>query len=201
MKILGDEERNAHWQAVLTEGIKGTVVGIGLSAAIVGFVRTRHATQYARMNASIKSAMWAMPTVAVAALFADVGSVKFDEEMHQSEYKKRLAAEELERWNLFSTSEKIFKQLNDNKYKIVVGAWAASLYGSWTIVNRDPYMTVAQKAVQARVYAQAVSVALLLCTLFLSMQERKMEEKRPPPVPEWKRYLEEQEASRREGLH
>lgn len=201
MKILGDEEKNAHWQAVLTEGIKGTVVGIGLSAALVGFVRTKHAAQYARMNASIKAAMWAMPTVSVAALFADMGSVRFDEDMHQSEYKKRLAAEELERWNLFSTSEKIFKQLNDNKYKIVVGAWAASLYGSWTIVNRDPYMTVAQKAVQARVYAQAVSVALLLCTLFLSMQERKMEEKRPPPIPEWKRYLEEQEAARREGLH
>lgn len=58
-------------------------------------------------------------------------------------------------------------------------------------------MTLAQKAVQARVYAQAITVVLLLGTLLLSMHERELAAKEPAPVPEWKRYLAEQEAAKK----
>jgi len=52
-------------------------------------------------------------------------------------------------------------------------------------------MTTAQKLVQARVYAQALTVALLLGTLFLSMREAELKKSEPEPIPEWKKYLEE----------
>lgn len=191
MKILEDEERNAHWNTVLIEGAKGTVVGLGLSALLVGAVKRRYPLQYSQFNTSIKAAMWAMPTISVGAFYADEGSVKFDEQMHRLDYLKKLEDEKLQRWQNLSVSDKAFTMVNDNKYKIIIGAWAASLWGLWTIVNRDKYMTTAQKAVQARVYAQAISVALLVGTLLLSMHEKKLKEQQPAPVPEWKRYLEE----------
>lgn len=197
MKILDDEERNEHWNTVLTEGIKGCVVGAGCAALLVGAVKAKWPAHYMKFNSSIKTAMWAMPTVSVGAFFADDGSWKFDEKMYRSDYLQTLENQKLEHWNHLSTSDKAFTLVNDNKYKIIITAWAASLYGSWHFVNKDKYMTVAQKAVQARVYAQAITVVLLLGTLLLSMHERELAAKEPAPVPEWKRYLAEQEAAKK----
>ncbi|OBA24542.1 hypothetical protein METBIDRAFT_10678 [Metschnikowia bicuspidata var. bicuspidata NRRL YB-4993] len=196
MKILNDEERDSHWQTVLIEGLKGTVVGAGLAGLMVAGVKRRYPVPYKNFNASIKAAMWAMPTISMAAFYADDGSVKFDEQTHRSDYLEKVEKERLERWETLSTGDKIFTKVNDNKYKIIVGAWAASLWGSWAIVNKDKYMTTAQKAVQARVYAQAITVVLLLGTLLLSMHEKKLADSLPAPVPEWKRYLDEQESEK-----
>ncbi|WPK27020.1 hypothetical protein PUMCH_004391 [Australozyma saopauloensis] len=193
MKIIDDEERNAHWNHVLKEGLKGCAVGMGLAALLVAGVKKRYPQQYMRYNASVKAAMWAMPTISVGAFFADEGSVKFDEQMYRGDFIEKAKKEKQAQWEQLSGTDKVLTFANDHKYKIIIGSWAASLWGSWHIVNRDKYMTTAQKAVQARVYAQAITVVLLLGTIFLSMHEKKLEESRPPPVPEWKRFLEEQQ--------
>lgn len=192
MKILNDQEKNDHWNAVLYEGAKGTLIGLGVSFGIAQLMSRRYPGAYRQMSASIKASMWAIPTIGMGAFFADEGSVKFDEQTHRSEYLKQIENEKLEAWNKLSLADKCFTKVNDNKYKIILGAWGASLWGSWKIVNKDKYMTTAQKAVQARVYAQAISVILLLGTLLLSMHEQELNKSKPAEVPEWKKYLDEQ---------
>ena len=93
--------------------------------------------------------------------------------MHQSEYQEAKYLEEYREWNRLSLSDKCFTVLNDNKYKIIISAWAGSLYGSWVLVNRDKIMDTAQKAVQARMYAQGITIILLLGTLLLAMKEER----------------------------
>jgi len=191
MKILSDEEKIAHRNAVLVEGLKGCVIGLGVPYGLVYTVKRKMPIRYNQFNASIKAAMWAMPTISLGAFFADEGSVKFDEQTYRSDYLQKIEEEKLLRYSKLSTGDKVFHNLNENKYQIIVGTWAASLYGSWKLVNRDRYMTTAQKLVQARVYAQALTVALLLGTLFLSMREAELKKSEPEPIPEWKKYLEE----------
>lgn len=199
MKILTDEERNAHWNAVLYEGTKGCIVGAGVAFGLVTYMKKRHPINYARMNTSVKSSLWAMPVISLGAFFADEGSVKFDEEWHRSSYIKQKEAEELKKWNDMTWSDQLFYKVNDNKYSLIVSAWAASLYWSWKIVNKDKYMTTAQKAVQARVYAQAITVVLLLGTILLSLHEQELKKNAPPPVPEWKKYLDEQKQNQEDN--
>jgi hypothetical protein len=193
MKILTAEEVAEHKQHVLVENIKGCVVGGAVAWGMMALFKRRYPMKYSQLNTSVKAAMWAMPTITVGAFYADDGSVKYDEDKYQSEYKAKVAAEKQAMYNSLSQSEKILHNLDENKYAIIVSAWAASLYGSWKLVDRDIYMTRAQKLVQARVYAQAITVVLLLSTIVLSMQEAKIKKKQPAPVPEWKRYLAEQE--------
>ncbi|ABN68571.2 predicted protein [Scheffersomyces stipitis CBS 6054] len=200
MKIVSEEEKLAHRKVVLTEGLKGCLVGVGMAYGIVRAVKYRYPVRFSQMNTSIKTAMWAMPTILMGAFFADDGSVKFDEDIYRSDYLKKQEMEKLANYNKLSSTDKALHNLNENKYKIIVGAWATSLYGSWTLVNRDRYMTKAQKIVQARVYAQAFTVVLLLGTILLSMHENEMLKKSPPPVPEWKKYLQEQEEREKQGL-
>lgn len=192
MKILSDEEKTAHRNAVLIEGAKGCAIGAVAAVGLIQYFKRRNPVRFNQLSFSIKSAMFIMPTVSCGAFFADEGSVQFDRDVYQSDYLKQQEEEKLAKWNKLSAGDKFFTKLNDNKYKIIIGAWAGSLYGSWKIVDRDPIMTNAQKIVQARMYAQAVTVVLLLGTILMSLHEQELKKKQPAPVPEWKRYLEEQ---------
>ncbi|KAK6199619.1 uncharacterized protein RJT21DRAFT_122014 [Scheffersomyces amazonensis] len=193
MKIISEEEKAAHRQYVLTEGLKGCVIGVGVAYGITRFVKYRYPVRFSQMNASIKAAMWAMPTITIGAFFADEGSLKFDTDTYRAAYLKKIEAAQEAKYNNLSTSERMLEKLNEKKYETIVAAWAASLYGSWKLVDRDPYMTRAQKLVQARVYAQAFTVVLLLGTIVLSVHTAEVKKKSKAPVeqPEWKKYLDE----------
>lgn len=138
----------------------------------------------------------------MGAFYADQGSWEFDKQMHSSHYTEGKLLEEYKEWNNLSFGNKLFTSVNNNKYPIIFTSWLASLYGSWTFVNRDKIMTTAQKAVQARMYAQGITIFLLLGTLLLAMKEDEINKLKPAPIPEWKQVImrkEEEEKSILEG--
>lgn len=55
--------------------------------------------------------------------------------------------------------------LSDNRYGIVFGSWVASMGVALGLVGRNPYLTGQQKLVQARVYAQGLTVAVVIISL------------------------------------
>ena len=65
-------------------------------------------------------------------------------------------------------SESTFQRLKDwgreNRYPIVTASWVASMGIALGLVGRNPYLTGAQKLVQARVYAQGLTLAVLIAT-------------------------------------
>ncbi|KAG7663629.1 RCF2 [[Candida] subhashii] len=200
MKILTKEEKQAHISHVLAEGAKGIAYGGVVAFGLFSYLKHRHPLRFKKMNASVKSAIMIMPTIGVAAFFADQGSWEFDKMMHQSEYQEAKLLEEFRQWNNMSMSDKIFTSLNSNKYPIIISAWAASLYGSWVLVNKDKIMTTAQKAVQARMYAQGITIILLLGTIVLSMRDAEIKKSQPAPMPEWKKVLLQQEEADKRAL-
>ena len=85
----------------------------------------------------------------------------------------------------------------ENRYAIIGGSWAASMAAALTIVGRNPYQSTAQKLVQARVYAQGLTVLVLLASAALEIGDRKQEQGRwetirviDPKDPEHKRKIE-----------
>lgn len=56
------------------------------------------------------------------------------------------------------------KWAGDNRYPIIFGFWLTSMVGSFALVNRNPYLTGSQKLVQARMYAQGSTLAVLLAS-------------------------------------
>lgn len=194
MKIITDEEKRAHIAHITAEGAKGLVVGGMLSAGMFVYFKKRMPVRFNSWNTSIKTCVLTMPTIGMGAFYADQGSWEFDKEMHHSEHTQAKLLEEYRHWNRLSTGEKMFSGLNNNKYTIIVSAWAASLYASWVIVNRDKYMTIAQKAVQARMYAQGITIILLLGTILLAIKDEEINRKKPAELPEWKKVLLKKEA-------
>ena len=66
----------------------------------------------------------------------------------------------------------------ENRYGIVGGSWVASMGIALGIVGRNPYLTGAQKLVQARVYAQGLTVAVLIATAAFEISDSKNEKGR-----------------------
>jgi hypothetical protein len=55
--------------------------------------------------------------------------------------------------------------LAEHRYQVVFGSWVASMGAALGLVGRNPYLTGAQKLVQARVYAQGLTVAVVIISL------------------------------------
>lgn len=196
MKLIDETHKTQHWQHTLYQGAKGLAIGLGVSAVFVTAFKRRYPIHYGQYNSTIKACMWTLPTLGLGGFWADEGSVKFSEMMHRSDYLTKIKNEEQERIGNLSSADKLFLKVSENRYKVIVGTWAASLGWAWRVVNKDRIMTTAQKAVQARMYAQAITVLLLLSTVALSIHERDVAQLVPAPKPDWKRILEERENER-----
>ena len=62
------------------------------------------------------------------------------------------------------------------RYKIVGGSWVASMVGAFWLVGRNPYLTGQQKLVQARVYAQGLTLAVLVASAAFEISEQRRDE-------------------------
>ena len=80
-----------------------------------------------------------------------------------------------------STSQQLFGWVREQKYKLAGITFAASMVGSFILVGRNPYLTGKQKVVQARVYAQGLTLAVIVSLAALDMADR-----RKPYIPQRK---------------
>lgn len=77
-----------------------------------------------------------------------------------------------------TTSQRALDWGRENRYPLVGASWVASLGAALAIVGRNGYLTTAQKLVQARVYAQGLTLAVLVATAAFELGDRKKEEGR-----------------------
>lgn len=174
MKLISEEEKRAHNRMVQIGGMKGFLFGTLVSVGIFGFA-PRFYPKIFNLPWSIRTAVFVVPPAFAATVNAELESQAFDYQMYSSESSQRRLLEEHQRWESLTKSEKTIEVLDGNKYKIVSGLWVVSMFGSWHFVNKDHLLTKTQKLVQARMYAQFITVGLLLGTLALSMMEEKVE--------------------------
>lgn len=72
-----------------------------------------------------------------------------------------------------STKDRIFNWARQEKYKIIVASWMASMVGSFAMVGRNPFLSGQQKLVQARVYAQGLTLAVLCASAAFEISDQK----------------------------
>ncbi|ODV82961.1 hypothetical protein CANARDRAFT_30428 [[Candida] arabinofermentans NRRL YB-2248] len=179
MKLVTQEEMDAHSWATIVGGLNGFALGTVASVGIYALAPKRYPRLFT-LPWSIRTAVAIIPPVFTCAVNAELASNKFDEKMYSSEFTQHKLLEEHRRWAKLTTTEKFVESLSNNKYKIITALWAASMVGSWVVVNRDPILTKTQKFVQARMYAQFITVGLLLASMGLSVYEENHQLNKQP---------------------
>lgn len=100
-----------------------------------------------------------------AIIQADRSSRAFEISRNPANAYKDRASTDLAALKETETSFQRFKDWGrENRYPIVTASWVASLGVALGLVGRNPYLSRAQKLVQARVYAQGLTLAILIAT-------------------------------------
>lgn len=147
-------------------------MGIG-SAAVMGASRRFHA--FRALTVPFRVFLAASTGTFVAVISADRASAAYD--IENTPQKKQFLEREYEkeaRLKAETTAlQRAKKWAEDNRYPIIFGFWLTSMVGSFAMVNRNPYLTGSQKLVQARMYAQGSTLAVLMASFAFETADAK----------------------------
>ncbi|KAI9362613.1 hypothetical protein BD770DRAFT_381403 [Pilaira anomala] len=169
-KLLSEQQEKRSEEIFYQSGLKGAVIGLGLGLAATALT-ARKSADFRALSRPYK-AILAASTTAAGFLFASDRAVSkyenetlgyTDEDMLRELRSNRVPDEHL------STFDRSLRYLNDNRWSFIGISWAASMVGALGYSFSNKYLTTQQKVVQARMYAQAVTIAVLMASATVSM--------------------------------
>lgn len=197
MKILTKEEEDEHYAATVRGGLKGGAYGLGIGLASAYLLNHRYPF-FRNLTLPLKAFFVSSTATFALIVAADNASRAFEVSRHHpnTSYQDETARILAESRSRMSTQEKFMDWGRQNRYKIVGTSWVASMAGSLALVYRDKYLTRAQKLVQARVYAQGLTLVVLLASAAFEISDARSGKNRdivmvPDPTdPTGKRMVE-----------
>ncbi|KAH9951711.1 hypothetical protein B0H21DRAFT_717174 [Amylocystis lapponica] len=174
MKLATPEELAAHQKATLRGAIEGILGGLAFSLP-ASFYFQRTSPYYRALPPHLKALGIIMVVGPCYAIQAERRGVQYDKSTWTGAGVLELQREEnveLSRWNSLDSREKLKDWAARNQYKLILGSWAASVAVAGTIVMRNRHQTVAQKVVQARMWAQGLTIGVLIGAGVLTQSQR-----------------------------
>lgn len=167
MKVMTKEEEQAHYDAVLAGGMKWGVVGLGLSSASA-YLLHRRSANFRRLTLPIKVFLVSAVSTFTVIVGSDQGSRGYEGRRYGSfdETEQRRAA-----IAKLHGMDKALAWASDNRYKVIAASWVASVAGATAVVSRDKFLSTSQKIVQVRMYAQGVTLLVLLASAALTISD------------------------------
>ncbi|KAK0734354.1 hypothetical protein B0T26DRAFT_632629 [Lasiosphaeria miniovina] len=173
MKIISKEEEKAHYDEVLKGGMIGG--GLGLALGVVGVIGAqKRYSGFRALTLPFRSFLVTSAGTFGAIITAERYSVTFQrakDPMNSYKDASQLALEEA-RHNE-SAAKRFMDWGRENRYTIVLSSWIASMGLAMAIVSRSKYLSTSQKVVQARVYAQGLTLAVLIATAAFETADAK----------------------------
>lgn len=172
MKVLSKEEEAAHYNEVVKGGFIGGTLGLAIGAGGV-LAASRRYPAFRGLTVPFRAFLVTSSATFCAIVNADRYSVKFqrDRDPMRGYQDSSARARELIRENE-TTYQRFLSWGRENRYSIVCVSWLASMGIALALVGRAP-MSTAQKLVQARVYAQGLTLAVLIVTAAFEVSDAK----------------------------
>jgi len=167
MKILTKEEEAEHYSATIKGGTIGGIGGL-LAGSLGVYAASRRFPAFRSLTIQFRTFLAVSTGTFSSIIAADRASRGFElarDPDRQYKDQNRTATDAYEAQK--PTLQRVKDWGNENRYSIVFGSWVASMGIALGIVQRNKYLTGAQKLVQARVYAQGLTVAVLLASFAL----------------------------------
>lgn len=168
MKVPEREELNDYVWAIGRGGLKGAGLGLAVSASC-GYFALRRFPGLKTRGTFFKTFTFIAPVLACGVTNMEWSSRRFEAERYGIGELSPDKIAMQKRINTLSGWDRALHYGAENRYKIIMGMWATTLGGSFWLINRDRFMSKSQKIVQARMYAQGITVALLLASMVLTM--------------------------------
>lgn len=172
MKFSEHADIDGYIKSIKVGAAKGAALGFAAGAGLGLYLKQRTNFWANKVGGYQRVFIFVAPAAFCAMVNMEHSSRVFEQQMREKQHGKEIATAARPNTNT-ETYNKLAEFFAHHKYKVIVAGWASSLAGSFYLVNRDKYLTKAQKLVQARVYAQGLTVAMLLGSVLLSVAEDK----------------------------
>jgi hypothetical protein len=159
---------------VLRGGATGTITGlVGGIAGVLAASRRYHTVQ--ALTLPMKAFLVTSTSTFCGIIAADHASRAFESQRNRdTQYlesrENQIRRQELAQMTIANRAKLFFRE---EKYKIIGVTWAASMVGAFVLVGRNPYLTAQQKIVQARVYAQGLTLAVLCASAAFEIHDQR----------------------------
>ncbi|KAJ9419574.1 hypothetical protein FOXG_19403 [Fusarium oxysporum f. sp. lycopersici 4287] len=173
-KVIAQDEEEQYYRSILREGIKTGVSGLAFGIALATGLH-RFYFPFRQLPLYVKSTTCIYPGMLTISIGANRASHAFQSYLHPElrryedeaeQQVKRIYAEE-------SPGQRAKDWLYDHRFQVLGGTWAITMAVALTNMRRDHSTRGARKLVQARVVAQASTLAALLLTAVLEAKDRK----------------------------
>ncbi|KAF2156163.1 hypothetical protein K461DRAFT_265590 [Myriangium duriaei CBS 260.36] len=178
MKILTKEEEQEHYNATLKGGLLGGSVGLVIGGLGVYAASARYPA-FRSLTVPFRAFLVSGCGTFSAIIAADRGSRGYEAERHsETRFTDSQTQAQIDAEAAKSSVDRAKDWASKNRYGIVFGSWVASMGTALGIVGRNKYLTGQQKLVQARVYAQGLTLAVIVASLALEGKDIKQGEGR-----------------------
>ncbi|EKM59779.1 uncharacterized protein PHACADRAFT_181748 [Phanerochaete carnosa HHB-10118-sp] len=181
MKLISREEQDAQQHATLVGGIKGFLSGAAIALPASLLLQQRWA-YYRHLPLSLKAFGVIIVVVPSFVISAEHAGQRFERKHWHDLGKQELdaaAARESRRWESLSAGERMRDFANRHQYGLILGGWALSMGISFGLVARNRYQTLPQKIVQARLWAQGLTLGVLIVAGIATHANRTKEDEGP----------------------
>lgn len=173
MKVISKEEEQAHYKEVLKGGAIGGTLGLSVGLAGVMFASRRY-PGFRSLTIPFRTFLVSSAGTFGAITTAERYSIAFQKAKDPMNFYKdetQRALEEARRSG--SEAQRIKEWGRENRYTIVFTSWIAAMGVAMAIVSRNKFLSTSQKLVQARVYAQGLTLAVLIATAALETNDAR----------------------------
>lgn len=172
MKVVSKDEEQAHYHQVIKGGLIGGSAGavLGLGGVLVA---SRRYPAFRSLTLPFRTFLVTSTATFGAIVNAERFSTNF-QRANDPQYGYRDQSQraiQMARENE-STYQRFMEWGKENRYSIVFASWVASMALALALVGRAPIST-SQKLVQARVYAQGLTLAVLVVSAAFEMNDAK----------------------------
>jgi len=158
------------FSATVKGGSLGGAIGLGIGSLAVWGASKRFPT-FSGLTIPFRAFLLISSGTFAAIIAADRASRGFEATRHDTTYEDNAARLQGQLEAQKSATERMKDWGREHRYPIVFGSWVASMGIALGLVGRSPYLTGQQKLVQARVYAQGLTVAVLLASFALEAND------------------------------
>ncbi|RSH89534.1 hypothetical protein EHS25_002084 [Saitozyma podzolica] len=168
MKVVTPEQAQGYRSATIAGGLKGA--GLGFGIAIPAHFLLQRRAAYRAVPITLKTLGYVCLLVPLISIAAEKSGEAYDRSQWTGVGARELERsrdKEERRWEDLSSSQKVRDWAARNKWGLIAGSWAGSMAIAFAIVARTP-QTFSQKLVQARMWAQGLTVGTLISSALLA---------------------------------
>lgn len=182
--------------AAIRGAVEGTVMGAAVTLPSF-YILNRQWPYFRSLPLQLKTLAAIIIILPTTAIRAEHRMIDYERSHWDSKDKyavERRAHEERLRWDSLSVKDKFADWTARHQLSYVVGSWALAMAVSGAIIMRDPHLPVRHKVVQARVWAQGLTLGVIIATGALTHSQRaKAAQMRKHGDHSWEDVLDDQQ--------